>query len=63
MLQHVTKSAELVKFLAIANDPERISESGAFVRTNAFPRKLLQLCPSGSSKAPFCICGAMERPL
>jgi hypothetical protein len=30
MLQQVTQSAELVKFLAIANDPERISEKWGF---------------------------------
>lgn len=30
MLQQVTQSAELVKFLAIAKDPERISEKWGF---------------------------------
>ena len=30
MLQQVTQSAEIVKFLAIANDPERIPEKWGF---------------------------------
>ena len=43
MLQQVTQSAELVKFLAIANDPERIIRSTASFVSRTITRRLCGL--------------------